>query len=286
MDAPFSEQPPRPRLMAARVLHDSLVPRATAACRPAARFAQAVGRVVNGVVSHETYVGAARAANASGVTPRQARQNLADTAACDASPLAALFPPELTTRAFEQRWNALNKAATFGVVTMVASPGTETVSIRRTPRTSERDDRLRAALSEGCIEWLATRAAEDAHLGERALLTLSLRLGLDRSAVHEAAACLYAEPAADLEQCATELAVSPRTLQRQLANDGLAFGVLRQAVRLTIAGQRMRGRRAESITATAHAAGFYDSAHLTHAWQQACGLAPSAWRAIAASPAS
>ncbi|MFP6562726.1 hypothetical protein WJ542_31165 [Paraburkholderia sp. B3] len=234
MDAPFSERHPSSRLMAARVLHDALAPCGTVACRPAARFAQAVERMVNGVVSHETYADTARAANASGVTPRQARRNLADAAACDASPLAALFPPELTTRAFEQRWNALNEAATFGVVTVVrvvAAPGTKTATIRRTPRTSERDDRLRAALSEGCIEWLATRAAEDAHLGERALISLSRRLGLDRSAVHEAAACLYAEPAADLEQCAAELAVSPRTLQRQLANDGLAFGVLRQAVR-------------------------------------------------------
>jgi AraC-like DNA-binding protein len=282
MNAPFSERHPGTRLMAARVLHDSLAPCGTAAGKPAARFAQAVERVVNGVVSHETYARAARAANASGVTPWQARRNLADAAASDASPLAALFPPGLTTRAFEHRWNALNEAATFGVLTVVAASGTKTATIRRTPRTPEHDDRLRAALSEGCIEWLATRAAEESRLDEHALLAVSLRLGLDRSAVHEAAARLYAEPTADLEQCAADLAVSPRTLQRQLEREGLAFGVLRQAVRLTIAGQRMRSQ-AESITATAHAAGFYDSAHLTHAWQQACGLTPSLWRAIAVS---
>lgn len=288
MDAPFSDPPAGTRLMAARVLHDALAPRGAATCRPAARFAQAVGRVVNGVVSHEAYAGAARAANASGLTPRQAQRNLADAAAWDASPLAALFPPDLTPRAFEQRWNALNESATFGVVTVVAAPGTKSTkstkaaTIRRTPRTDERDDPLRAALSEGCIEWLATRAPEHVHTGEQGLASLALRLGLERSAVHETVNWLSAEPTADLEQCAAALAVSPRTLQRQLARDGLAFGLLRQAVRLTIAGQRMHSQ-AESLTATAHAAGFYDSAHLTHAWQQACGLAPSVWRAIAVS---
>jgi AraC-like DNA-binding protein len=285
MDAPFSKPRAGTRLMAARVLHDALAPRGAEACRPAARFAQAVGRVVNGVVSHDAYARAARAASAGGMTPRQVQRNLADAAAWDASALAALFPADLNTRAFEQRWNALNESATFGVVTVVVAPDTQSskaATIRRTPRTYERDDPLRAALSEGCIEWLATRAAEHVHTGERALTSLSLRLALERSAVHEAVTCLYAEPAADLEQCAAELAVSPRTLQRQLARDGLAFGVLRQAVRLTIAGQRMR-EQAESITVTAHAAGFYDSAHLTHAWQQACGLTPSVWRSIAVS---
>ncbi len=266
--------------MASRALFDALAPSRAEACHPAAQFAQAVGRVVNGLVSHETYASAASAASESGLTSRQACSNLARAAACDANPLAALFPAGLATRAFEHRWNALNEAARFGVATMVAAPGTETAAIRRTPRTQEHDDPLRAALSESCIAWLATRADADAHTGEYALVSLSLRLGEERSAAHEVTTRLYTEPEASLETCAAELAVTPRTLQRQLARGGLAFGVLRQAVRLTIAGQRMRSR-AESITATAHAAGFYDSAHLTHAWHQACGLTPSAYRDIA-----
>ncbi|WP_028226302.1 helix-turn-helix domain-containing protein [Paraburkholderia ferrariae] len=280
MDTTLLDPQPAARLMASRALFDALAPSRADACHPAAQFAQAVARVVNGLVAHEVYANAASAASAGGLTPRQARANLARAAACDASPLAALFPAGLATRAFEQRWNALNEAARFGVATTVAAPGTRAAAIHRTPRTREEDNPLRAALSECCIEWLATRSAEDDPTGEQALVSLSLRLGQERGAAHEVAAYLYTEPEADLETCAAELAVTPRTLQRQLARGGLAFGVLRQAVRLTIAGQRLRSR-AGSITATAHAAGFYDSAHLTHAWQDACGLTPSAYRAIA-----
>jgi AraC-like DNA-binding protein len=281
MDTTFLDPQPAARLMASRALFDALAPSRADACHPAAQFARAVGRVVNGLVAHEVYANAASAASASGLTPRQARANLARAAACDASPLAALFPAGLATRAFEQRWNALNEAARFGVATTVAAPGTRAAAIHRTPRTrKEEDNPLREALSEGCIEWLATRTAGDDPMGEQALVSLSLLLGQERGVAHDVAAYLYTEPEAGLETCAAELAVTPRTLQRQMARGGLAFGMLRQAVRLTIAGQRLRSR-AESITATAHAAGFYDSAHLTHAWQDACGLTPSAYRAIA-----
>lgn len=54
-----------------------------------------------------------------------------------------------------------------------------------------------------------------------------------------------------------------------------------QAVRLTIAGYRLR-HCDESIAATAQAAGFFDSAHLNHAWAAACDIVPSAYRVLAA----
>jgi AraC-like DNA-binding protein len=283
METTIAPLEPRPRLMASRALYDALAPARADDHDPPARFAQAVERVVNGLVDHEAYASAAHVAATHGLTPRQARQNLRHSATYDANPLTTLFPHGLTGRGFEDRWNTLNEAAKFGVATTVAAPGTQAVTIRRTPRTREHDDPLRAALSEGCIEWLATRSAEETVGDEHALVSLSLRLEQERSAAHEIAAYLYAEPSANLDECAAELAVSPRTLQRQLARGGLAFGVLRQAVRITLAGQRLR-KRAESITATAHASGFYDSAHLIHAWQQACGLTPSAWRDIATRP--
>lgn len=277
-----ARRPARPGapLMAYHVLHAALAPTRASAEQPPARFAQAVERVVCGLVGHAQYAGAASAAASRGLPFAQTWRNLERAAAHDVNPLAALFPPGLAPRNFEVRWNALNEAAQFGVATEVAAPGTADAAIRRTPRTRERDHVLRAALMENCVEWLATRTADEAHAGECPLVSLSLRLGQERSAAHEVTQYLYAGSAEDLGQCAAALAVSPRTLQRQLARDGLTFALLRQAVRITIAGQRMR-TRAESITDTAHAAGFYDAAHLIHAWQRACGVAPSVYRAIA-----
>ena len=73
---------------------------------------------------------------------------------------------------------------------------------------------------------------------------------------------------------------SVRTLQRQLALHGLLFVLIRQAVRITIAGHRIR-TSTESFAMTAQAAFYFDSAHMIHAWQTACGVTPSAYRSIA-----
>ena len=73
---------------------------------------------------------------------------------------------------------------------------------------------------------------------------------------------------------------SVRTLQRQLALHRLLFVLIRQAVRITIAGHRIR-TSTESFAMTAQAAFYFDSAHMIHAWQTACGVTPSAYRSIA-----
>ncbi|GGY06586.1 helix-turn-helix domain-containing protein [Pseudoduganella dura] len=92
-------------------------------------------------------------------------------------------------------------------------------------------------------------------------------------------ALLYGEPGRPLHEAARELGCAPRTVQRALAGLGLTYDVLRQAVRLTIAGRLLRDGTG-MVTEAAHAAGFYDAAHLNRAWRAACDIMPLRYRAL------
>lgn len=246
-----------------------------------ALFARAVRRAVSGLVTHGQYAQAARGNQRMAGVERR----LALALEVDANPVAALFPPAVGQGAFEARWNALNQAVHWGVKTFLvhghANADEDRGRVRRVPANGgqEADDVFRAALMGHGLALLSGRArvslVDDAHV----LLALCGHLGLQRAVVREVLALLHEEPDAGIDRCAARLATSVRTLQRQLAREGLVFAELKQAVRVTMAGHRMR-HRDESLTATAHASGFFDSAHMAHAWQVACGISPSAYRAI------
>jgi AraC-like DNA-binding protein len=244
----------------------------------AALFAHALRRVVDGLVSHAAYAGAAQAADGR-LAPTVAARRLDRLLAHDVNPLAALFPPRAASACLAARWNALNRRARFGVSTEVRAGDAAQLNARRTPPAGEADHALRIVLGEHCVDWLATRD-DDAAASGGALLALAERLTTDRGALRDTLALLYAEPSHELVASAARLGVSPRTLQRHLAQAEAPYARLRQAVRITLAGQRLR-ERDESLTDTAQAAGFFDAAHMVHAWQRACGLPPSAYRTIA-----
>jgi AraC-like DNA-binding protein len=225
----------------------------------AAVLARSVRSVVAGFVEHAVYAQAAARTLGAGQRARRLQQGFT----CDANPLAALLFGAGENAEFDRRWNALNRLARLGVRThLEESPHASAPSLRRQPQAAAADSAFRSELVEQCIEAARSCAQQPG------------------SAAADAIGMLYEEPATELLDAAAQLGCAPRTLQRDLGRHGLTFGLVKQAVRLTIAGYRLRNLD-ESITATAQAAGFFDSAHLNHAWEAACDIAPSVYRTLA-----
>ncbi|CAB3768583.1 hypothetical protein GQ57_03810 [Burkholderia sp. MSh2] len=249
-----------------------------------ALFAHAVARTVSGLVTHAHYAGAAQ--RADGVLSAAAfRRQLGVAISVDANPVAALFPPSLCAADFEARWNALDQASAFGVRTALERFGAGDGAVRRVAGAGGREAACRAERMHQLLDLLSSRRPAAGVDDARAILALCADLGAGGGATRDVLERLHDDPGASVDACAAAAGVSLRTLQRQLGRDGVRFAALKQAVRISLAGYRMRNRD-ESLTDTAMHAGFYDAAHMIHAWQQACGIRPAVYRSIARLPAS
>jgi AraC-like DNA-binding protein len=237
---------------------------------PRALFVRAVRRTVHGFVSHASYVDAA----ARRIVTRPERL-MARELAFELNPLAALFTEAPDSERFGARWNGFNAAASLGVRTRI-----DGAALLRSA-TERQGAEQRAALIAACVDALAGRAAHPhggvAGRGE-------LERGWDTAAgggvLAELLPLLYGEPGTPLDVAARRLGCSLRTVQRALAGLGLTYELLRQAVRLTLAGRALR-LGTLSVTEVAHACGFFDAAHLNRAWRAACDITPLRYRALA-----
>ena len=245
-----------------RLLHDAL----GSDDDPCMLFARAVRRTVQGFVPHAVY--AAAAAASVPVPLRQVARELA----LEANPLAALFAQAGGADSLRQRWNGFNATARLGVRTHI-----EAIAVVRRTAGDGRGAALRAELIAACIEALNDAAALAA---PRADLRQGWHEAQGGGVPAELLALLYGEPGRPLAEAARGLGCAPRTVQRALARLGLTYDVLRQAVRLTIAGRLLRDGTV-TVTAAAHVAGFYDAAHLNRAWRMACDITPLRYRALA-----
>jgi len=81
-----------------------------------------------------------------------------------------------------------------------------------------------------------------------------------------------------IEEVASRLSLSTRTLQRYLSAAGLSFSLLTRATRINKAGQLLLEQDA-SITEISHQCGFSDSAHFSRDFRASVGLTPSEYRA-------
>ncbi len=76
---------------------------------------------------------------------------------------------------------------------------------------------------------------------------------------------------------ASQLVVSPRTLQRRLRHEGRSFSEIVRAVRLT-AAQDLLGDPARTVTDIGYLTGFADTAHFTRTFKDDFGTTPTDWR--------
>jgi AraC-like DNA-binding protein len=83
-----------------------------------------------------------------------------------------------------------------------------------------------------------------------------------------------------MDQVARELAMSPRTLRRRLATEGLTFERVRDDVLAAIARDRLRDRR-QSIAEVAYVLGFSDVRAFNRAFRRWAGVTPGEYRRTA-----
>lgn len=247
---------------------------------PALLFRWSVERVVDGLTDHDAYsVAVARAATRQGAMQRAERRML-QLIPLDANPVAELMRTAPDARAFLRRWNGFNRLAPLGVETQVSCDAG--LHLRRETRAAGLQDEMREQAGTICVSHLMAEGSALRHRnnGARPLAQQFGALGYENAALRDSVDSLYANPFAELAQCADAVGASRRTLQRAFTQAGLNFRLLRQAVRLTIASHAMRATGDESLTAIAHASGFFDSAHLAHAWKRSCSLSPSQYRSL------
>jgi AraC-like DNA-binding protein len=85
---------------------------------------------------------------------------------------------------------------------------------------------------------------------------------------------LEAEPAAELTDLAVAFGLSYSRMSHVFKEaTGLSFRVFQSALRMRRAGREFS--REDTLTGIAHAAGFTDSAHLSHSWRRCYGMTPS-----------
>lgn len=128
------------------------------------------------------------------------------------------------------------------------------------------DGRHRELAVQAFVEWLASFA--DTPLTEDALLANRM---MDVIAADP--------PFTRIEEVASALAVSPRTLQRVARKYiGLTPAVLIRRRRLQDAAERARTDSSADLAAIAAELGYSDHAHLTNEFQRYLGFTPSSYR--------
>ena len=80
-----------------------------------------------------------------------------------------------------------------------------------------------------------------------------------------------------LASVASQLVISPRTLQRRLRDEGRSFSEIVRAARLATA-QDLLGDPTRSVTEIGYVTGFADTAHFTRTFKDARGASPTEWR--------
>ncbi|HMN72693.1 MAG TPA: AraC family transcriptional regulator [Rhodoblastus sp.] len=120
------------------------------------------------------------------------------------------------------------------------------------------------------------------HMLQRALPLTVLPYRRDRLLVERVRKLLRdaKTPFATAEDIADALALSTRTLHRQLAREGASLRELKEEARVEIA-QRALARGGASVKRVAHAAGFRNEKSFSRAFRAWTGVTPSAFRAQA-----
>jgi len=246
---------------------------------PASLLRWVVGRVVHGLVDHEDYCLAIERAACRRHAVLRAERRMQKLMALDANPIASLMRMAPDAAAFQKRWNGFNHMAPLGVQTQVCSD--TGLQLRRETRVPGLHEEMREEAGAACIAQLLTACTRERRREDTALLFTRQvgSLAGDNLALQDCVNALQANPFAELADCALAAGCSRRTLQRAIGHAGLSFRLLRQALRLTLAGDAIRAG-GRSLTEIAHASGFFDSAHFAHAWKRSCGLTPLQYRSL------
>lgn len=258
---------------------------ARAGWTPARRFAAAVHHCLHGHLPYSRYLAAGAEARRQRTSESRVQRWVEDWLATDVNPVVQILGG-LTVPA-NTAWglNAYTRSAYVGVRTTIALPDTATphLQVRRELLAGQHDPTLCRAGVLSTMESLLTRthtnALQAAPTGLRLLSDLARQLGVERLAGAQLAAVFEAQGPLPIPLAANQLGCHPRTLERRLREEGLTAEAVRQATRLLGAARALRA--AENLTGIAHQHGFSDLSHMSRAFSEACGMAPSLLRQLA-----
>ncbi|MDY0747929.1 helix-turn-helix transcriptional regulator [Paucibacter sp. R3-3] len=190
----------------------------------------------------------------------------------DLNPAVQSIRAARSQEAVIELYNVYNQSVPLGVRTSV-----DAGAIRRSLVSAAKDDELCAAGSLAVLGWIksdaASKLARPAASWMLSGWSSAVYLGAERQAGAEAAQALEQEGDMDLRSLAARLGASPRTLQRQIAEEGLTVTELRRSCRQTVALRLMQAG-GNSLGQIASLAGFADQAHMARGFKASCGLTP------------
>lgn len=152
---------------------------------------------------------------------------------------------------------------------------------RRVASSGFDDPRACQIASLSSIEYAvsqAQRRATGAPAADRTLSRMALHFGVEHGAAAEAAWVFERDGGMPIEDLARRLGCGKRTLERELKRVGLTAGKLRLACMMVGATNQLHS--GASLTRIAADQDFADLAHMTRAFKESCGMAPSALRKV------
>lgn len=240
------------------------------------RFAMAIKACIDGHAPYAQYRKAAAEKRALGWSEDRVSRAVFDWLHSDLNPavqLGRLAPDPARGLAL---YNLYNQSVNLGVQTTVDAAG-----VRRHLAGGDRDDDLCAAGALAILGWIGRELTQRKPGAPGTMLSgwqVASYPGANDMASAEVMRLL--EETSDNEPCAlaAALGVSRRTLQRQVASEGLTLTSLRMAARQQRALRLMAG--GTGLCQVAAMAGFSDHAHMARSVKKACGLTPRQMAAL------
>lgn len=240
----------------------------------------AVTSAINGLVTHDTYVDAARRLEGTPPADKALASRIGSLLQFDVNPLMDLVRYCNDQKHFAYCWNQVNTKLQLGVATLFSGEQQHTTRLAR----QDEDTALRRRVVSLLIDHVSPGGAqaEGVSVARRTLCDVASDLDKSGNIYADLIGYLYEAPCADLGETISALGCSKRTLQRliQSQGGGLTFMDVRQAVRICLSKELVRGTTL-SFTEVAVNTGFYDAAHFCHAFYKSCGLSPSDYRKLA-----
>lgn len=233
------------------------------------RFVIAIKSAINGHVPYSAYRQAANDRHQEGWTEIHVANAVSDWLLTDINPAIQLLRTATTKEQVIEFFNFYNQYAPLAVRTEVKNG----MSNRKLVNIGH-DDVLCAAGTLTVAQEMQKNALKKTSASQ--ILTsrhVANYLGVENMASAEIMLILGTEGDQDLSTLSSLMGNSNRTLQRQLAQEGLTLKELRMASRQLSAFNLLRDGTM-SASDIAIQAGYSDQAHMIRGFKQACGLTP------------
>lgn len=233
------------------------------------RFVIAIKASINGHVPYGAYRQAATERQRDGWTETDVANAVTDWLITDINPAIQLLRTGTTKEHVIEIFNYYNQYAPLAVRTELKNG-----AISRKMVNTSHDDALCAAGTLTVAQEMQLNALKNVASPKlKTIQEIASYLGVENMASADVMSILNAEGDKDLSTLSSIMGNSNRTLQRQLAHEGVTLKELRMASRHISAFNLLR-KGTMSACDIAIYTGYSDQAHMIRGFKQACGLTP------------